>query len=103
MGWQIGVSRTYDCSLGEASATLIGDGLRLWLGELPGGPPEPGGTARTVAGTRIEVRSKRPQDRVRLVWQPDDRDHDATVQGRERLRTHWTDVAERLRPLLVST
>ena len=81
---------------------------------------EPGAAYETEAGTAGEIRSFRPQDRVRLTWQPEDWDHDSTVQftvtsapgdrtrvvfHQERLadaaervqqRTHWQGVMDAL-------
>jgi uncharacterized protein YndB with AHSA1/START domain len=123
-GWQIGVSITVDQPAPHVWSRLVGaDGVATWLGpgvELSG---ERGETFETTDGVTGEVRSFRPGDRVRLTWQPDDWDHETTVQialddrgdrtgvrfhqerlsgaaEREAQRRHWKQVAERLRPIL---
>jgi uncharacterized protein YndB with AHSA1/START domain len=125
-GWQIGVSFTIDQPTAHVWDRLVSlDGLGVWLGdgvELTGGPGQP---YQTADGTQGEVRTYRPNDRVRLTWRPDGWDHETTVQvaladkgaktgvrfhqerlssaeERERQRLHWKDVAEKLRPLLES-
>ena len=109
-GWQIGVSRTLPCSLEEAWALLTSDeGRAVWQA-----PDD---------GTAGEVRSLRPLDRMRLTWTPAGWDHDTTVQvvvrpakngtsirfhqermanadERERQRTHWAAVLDRLEALV---
>lgn len=118
-GWQVGVSRTFPVDR-ETAWELLGSpaGMAVWLGEdLP--PLTEGACYRTSAGTRGEVRSVRPLDRVRLTWQPDGRAAPATVQvtvasapggcsvrfhterlasedEREAMRTHWRQVLDRL-------
>ncbi len=126
-GWQIGVSITV-----EAPALLVwerlvsDDGLRVWLGTGIVLGRERGERYETEEGVIGEVRSFRPGDRVRLTWQPEDWDHETTVQialddrgdrtgvrfhqerlagaeEREFQRHHWKAVAERLRPILEAT
>ena len=110
-GWQIGVSRTFDCTVEHAWSVLVGDGLPVWLGAsaLPEGD---------------DLRSLRPLDRVRLIWTPAGWSHDTTLQvavsrsssgktvvnfhqerlagpeEREAQRAHWSAVLDRLAPLL---
>ena len=122
-GWEIGVSRTFPCTVEHAWSVVTGDGLGLWLGahSLPGERGEP---YETADGVRGELRSLRPLDRVRLTWQPPSWSHDSTVQvavsrspsgktvvrfhqermagpeEREAQRAHWSAALDRLTPLL---
>lgn len=121
-GWQLGVSRTIAVSREDVWDFLLGDGLSVWLGETTLGET-PGDPYETADGTRGELRGFRPNDRIRLTWQPADADHDSTVQialrqaktgttivfhherlrsaaERERLLTHWREVADRVRAFL---
>jgi uncharacterized protein YndB with AHSA1/START domain len=120
-GWEIGVSRTLDRPVQEVWDFLTSDaGTAVWLGAGVQRLDEPGAAYETEAGTAGEIRSFRPQDRVRLTWQPEEWDHDSTVQftvtaapgdrtrvvfHQERLadaaervqqRTHWQGVMDAL-------
>ena len=112
-GWEIGVSRTFPCTVEHAWSVVTGEGLAVWLGadSLPDGD---------------DLRSLRPLDRVRLVWRPPGWSHDTTLQvavtpspsgktvvrfhqerlagpdEREAQRAHWSAVLDRLAPLLES-
>ena len=115
-GWQLGVSRTVAAPREAVWSYLLGDGLATWLGETTLGD-SPGDPYETTLGTRGELRSLRPNDRVRLTWRPADADHESTVQialrdaksgttlvfhherlrsseERERLLDHWRAVAD---------
>jgi uncharacterized protein YndB with AHSA1/START domain len=105
-GWEIGVSRTLPVDLEDAWRLLDSDeGRAIWLGE--GEAPHG------------EVRSRRPEDRIRVTWQPAGRETPATAQvvlregasgtrlnfhteklesaeDRERVREHWKGVLDRL-------
>lgn len=120
-GWEIGVSRTVDHPVEEVWDFLTSAaGVAVWLGPGVRRLDEPGTAYATGAGTVGEVRSFRPQDRVRLTWRPPDWDHDSTVQvavraapgmrtmvrfhqerladagERERQRAHWQSVMSAL-------
>lgn len=108
-GWQIGVSRTLDHHLERVWAFLTSDaGRAVWLGAGVGVLQEKGQRYETADGTVGEVRSVRPQEKLRLTWRPPGWDHDSTVQvavvpqgqGRTVLRFHQerlADAAERTR------
>lgn len=123
VGWEVGVSRTFACSLQRAWDVVSAEGLATWLGEAPDAVWEPGASYETTDGTRGQVRSYRELDRIRLTWQSEDWDHEATVQvaltggdgkatvrfhterlaseaERERMRTRWKGVLDALAPLL---
>lgn len=119
-GWQIGISRTFPVEVQTAWELLTSPaGLELWLGQGVPTPLTKGASYRTSDGTRGEIRSVRPLDRVRLTWQPEGRAAPATVQlallpsprgcsvrfhtehlvseqERESMRTHWCKVLDRL-------
>ncbi|MGH1561865.1 SRPBCC domain-containing protein [Mumia sp. DW29H23] len=96
-GWQIGVSKTVDHPAHEVWAFLVSPaGTDLWLGHDVVLAAERGTRYETREGTTGEIRSFRPQDRVRLTWRPRDADHDTVVQvvvsdsgpGRSMIRFH---------------
>jgi uncharacterized protein YndB with AHSA1/START domain len=120
-GWQIGVSITVRRNAVDVWDYLMSrDGLAAWLGhgvEFHGGKGEP---YETGEGTHGELRSYRPLDRIRLTWQPQDWDHETTVQiaiddkgdrtrvvfhqerladaeERRRQRDHWKAVSDKVR------
>lgn len=79
-GWQVGVSRTFPIALDAAWEFLVSStGLQVWLGEITA-PLAKGAEFATRDGTKGEVRSLRPRDRVRLTWKPDRRQRPATIQ-----------------------
>jgi uncharacterized protein YndB with AHSA1/START domain len=118
-GWEIGVSRTLPLPVEEVWDFLTSPaGSAVWLGAGVQRLDEPGAAYETEAGTAGQVRSFRPQDRVRLTWRPVEWDHDSTVQftvtpvagdrtrvvfhqerlvdaaERERQREHWQGVMD---------
>ncbi len=119
-GWQIGVARTVQADFDDVWDYLISsEGLTTWLGEGIATPLEVGQQYRTAENVRGEIRSLRPHDRVRLTWQPANRDDHATIQialtpaktgctirfhterlsdrdERERMRSHWRRIADEI-------
>lgn len=118
-GWQIGVSRTVSHPVERVWDLLTSaKGTALWLGSGVTVDPEAGQGYETAEGTVGETRSHRFQDRIRLTWQPEDWDHETTVQAavvangsdrtmirfhqermasaeeRERQRAHWRAVMD---------
>ena len=117
-GWQIGLSRTMPVELDEAWAYLTSaEGLAVWLGAGVQPPLERGDEYETDDGTRGDVRSVRPDDRIRVSWQPPDRADHAILQvalspaatgctfrfhaerlydndEREHMRRHWAAIAD---------
>jgi hypothetical protein len=117
-GWQLGVRTTVPATRQEVWDYLLGEGLPVWLGCTELGC-EPGDVYRTEDGTRGELRSLRPGDRVRLTRRPAGADHEAILQialadaksgttivfhqdhlgdaaEREALLPHWRTVADRV-------
>lgn len=79
-GWEVGAQRTYRVSPQTLWEFLTSaEGLQIWLGDIAK-LPLPGESFVTATGTRGEVRSVRPLDRVRVTWQPPDRDAPAVLQ-----------------------
>lgn len=70
-GFQVGVQRTLPVSAAAAWRLITSnDGVRSWLGEVETGELAPGTRYRTASGTQGEFRVVKPNDRVRLTWQP---------------------------------
>lgn len=127
VGWQIGVSRTFDIGPEAAWEYLVSPaGLGLWLGEGIAAPLKKTNRYTTTDGTSGEVRSFRPGERMRLTWHPAGRDEPATVQvtvrpsargcsvrfhtehlsneqDREAMRRHWSGALDRLGNALASS
>lgn len=80
-GYQVGVQRTLPVGREPLWDRLVGPaGLRAWLGDVEAFEPTPGYRYETAAGTTGEVRTVRPAERLRLTWQPADRDEPTTLQ-----------------------
>ena len=101
-GWQIGVYTTVGHPAAEVWRALVSpEGLEAWLGagvRFTGSKKEPYRTDDGVAG---ELRSFRPNDRIRLTWRPPGREGDTTVQialedkgGRTGVRFHQERLAD---------
>lgn len=80
-GWQIGVYATVGHPVAEVWRALVSPaGVEVWLGagvRFAGSKKEPYRTDDGVAG---ELRSFRPNDRIRLTWRPPGREGGTTVQ-----------------------
>jgi len=79
-GWEVGVRTTVPVPLGTVWTYLLGDGLKLWLGEIAALPSMKGAKFRTADGVNGVVRSYTDQVQVRISWQPDDWPHDTSLQ-----------------------
>jgi len=115
---EVGLRRTVDAPVEEVWEYFVVDGLTTWLGDTTLGlhKGDPYLTADGVAG---EILSRIDQLRLRLTWQPDDWDHDTTLQvtlmpaasgttigfhqeglatspERERMLSHWTGVLDEI-------
>ena len=118
VGWQLGVRRTVPAAVDEVWEYFVVDGLTTWLGNTTL-PLHKGETYLTADGVKGEIRSRTDQLRLRLTWQPDDWDHDSTLQvtlmpsatgttigfhherlasaeERERMLAHWTAVLDEI-------
>ena len=79
VGWELGVRRTVSAPVDEVWEYFVVDGLTTWLGNTTL-PLHKGETYLTADGVKGEIRSRTDQLRLRLTWQPDDWDHDSTLQ-----------------------
>lgn len=83
VGFEIGVSRTVPLPADEAWRRLTGpDGVRVWLGDLPGLRFEAGERYRLSDGTTGEVRVVVAGERLRVTRRPEGWARAATVQLR---------------------
>lgn len=116
VGWELGVRRTVDAPVEEVWDYIVIDGVTTWLGDTKLGLHK-GDAYETVEGVRGEIRSRTDELRLRITWQPEDWDHDSTVQitltpaasgttiglhqerlasaeEREAMLAHWTGVLD---------
>ncbi|MFI6978364.1 SRPBCC domain-containing protein [Embleya sp. NPDC050154] len=119
-GWQIGVSRTLPHPVPVVWDFISSpEGIAIWLGSGAALAPERGTPYRTDAGAAGEVRGYRPQDRIRVTHGTTTiqvavaptadgartmlRFHQerlASAQERERQRTRWEHVMDRVAGVL---
>ncbi|SMF39973.1 SRPBCC domain-containing protein [Streptomyces sp. Amel2xC10] len=115
-GWQIGVSRTLPHPVAVVWEFVSGpEGLALWLGPGAALTPERGTPYRTAEGVTGEVRGYRPGDRIRVTHGTTTvqvalapaadgartmlrfhQEHLTSAEERERRRTHWQHVMDRV-------
>ncbi|MET8056156.1 SRPBCC domain-containing protein [Streptomyces microflavus] len=115
-GWEIGASRTIHRSPQAVWEFITGpEGAALWLSAEGPLPKEKGAPYRTADGTRGEIRSYHPGDRVRLTHGTSTvqvtvtpgssegravlRFHQerlASAEEREERRTYWKGVLDRV-------
>ena len=80
-GFQVGVQRTIRVEPAALWELLLSpEGRALWLGESEAFDAEPGANYETADGTTGEVRTVKPGERLRMTWQPADRDAPTTLQ-----------------------
>lgn len=79
-GWEVGVRTTVAAPVATVWQFLLGEGLRIWLGEIAALPTENGAGYATKDGVRGSIRSHTANSKIRLSWQPDDWPHDSVVQ-----------------------
>ncbi len=121
-GFEVGVQRTLPVAAETLwSFMLSPQGLLLWLGgEIGQFPQDKGEKFKTTNGFEGELRSITPGRKLRLTWQPPERDRPTTVQiyvidqgksaslrfhqekldsadEREKMRVRWQRVAEEIR------
>lgn len=102
VGWNIGVSKTVPYPIEAVWELLTSpEGIAIWLGDGVASIGGKGDRYETTSGTKGEIRSNRPHDRMRLTWRPADWDHDTTMQvavvaqaGRTLLRFHQEWLAD---------
>ena len=76
---ELGLRRTVGAAVDEVWEYFVVDGLATWLGDTTL-PLHKGEKYLTTDGASGEILSRTDQLRLRLTWQPDDWDHDSTVQ-----------------------
>jgi uncharacterized protein YndB with AHSA1/START domain len=76
---ELGLRRDVDASVDEVWEYFVVDGLATWLGDTTLGLHK-GDTYLTADGVAGEILSRTDQLRLRVTWQPDDWDHDSTLQ-----------------------
>jgi uncharacterized protein YndB with AHSA1/START domain len=79
-GWEVGVRTTVAAPIEVVWAYLLGEGLRIWLGDIEALPMLEGEAYQTRDGVRGIIRSRTEGVRVRLGWHPEDWPHDTTLQ-----------------------
>ncbi|MEX2536911.1 MAG: SRPBCC domain-containing protein [Trueperaceae bacterium] len=119
-GFQVGAQRTIDSPAERVWEWLTtAPGRDVWLGKVDELPLEKGRRYETVSGTSGEIRAIRPNQRVRLTWQPNGWPRPSTMQvsvtpkegrctvgfhheklpdanARQAMRAHWTEVLDQL-------
>ena len=78
-GLELGLRRDVDAAVDEVWEYFVVDGLTTWLGDTTLGLHK-GDTYLTADGVAGEILSRTDQLRLRITWQPDDWDHDSTLQ-----------------------
>ena len=123
-GWEIGVRRTFPVGTDKAWELLMTQpGLGYWLGHGVEPRFKKGDTYETKEKTTGDIRSFSEGSTIRLTWQPSKWDFASTLQirvapakkgatisihheklengdQREAMRTHWSDVLDKLENLL---
>ena len=126
VGVEIGARETFATASQRAWDMITSDeGLKLWLGDVPGFHLEKGETYQTTEGTAGEVRVVNPGGHLRLTWRPRDWQNASTIQvrviprgakttisfhqehlpgakEREQMRQRWHRVLEQMQILLNS-
>jgi len=82
-GFQIGVRRTLSLEKARIWTYLISPaGLSIWLGKLNQLELTPKSPYRTEEGTVGEMRVVKPNEQIRLTWQPEGWEKPSTIQIR---------------------
>lgn len=83
VGFQIGVRRTFAVSPQRAWEILTSaEGIKLWLGDVPGLRLEQGALYKTRDGVQGEIRVVNPGGHFRLTWRAKGREKASTIQVR---------------------
>jgi len=115
---ELGLRRTVDAPIDEVWEYFVVDGVSTWLGNTTLGLHK-GDRYLTADGVAGAVLSRTDQLRLRLTWQPDDWEHDSTLQvtlmpadsgttigfhheglasaaEKDRMLAHWTAVLDEI-------
>lgn len=80
-GYQVGAQRTYPISRDQLWKYLTNDaGIARWAGAEVEISFHPGEQFKTADGTTGEIRTMKEEERIRMTWQPADRDRSTTLQ-----------------------
>jgi uncharacterized protein YndB with AHSA1/START domain len=79
-GWELGVRQTVAAELSAVWDYLMGDGLKLWLGDIDSLPRQKSAEYATRDGVVGDIRGYADNAKIRLTWRPDDWPHDTTLQ-----------------------
>lgn len=83
VGWQVGVRKTFAISPAAAWELITSEeGMRAWLGELPGFQPDKGAAYQLDDGTHGEITVYEPGSHLRLTWLPPGYSRSAIIQVR---------------------
>jgi uncharacterized protein YndB with AHSA1/START domain len=123
-GFEIGIRKSFEIPVEEAWCLVTSpDGLKAWLGDVPGLAFTRGERYSTADGASGEIRSVTPGRRIRLTWQPFGWPKPSTLQltivpsteksaisfhqeklvdekQREEMRHHWKQVLGKLEELI---
>ena len=89
-GWELGVRTTVAAPIPVVWQYLMGEGLRVWLGDIDELPTEKGAAYATADGVTGTVRGYKAESKLRISWHPDDWPHDSILQltVKESVRNH---------------
>ena len=79
-GWELGVRTTVAAPIPVVWHYLMGEGLKVWLGEIDELPTEKGAAYATADGVTGTVRGYKAESKLRISWHPDDWPHDSILQ-----------------------
>ena len=119
-GFEVGVQKTVNLSLQETWRLITSEtGIKLWLGEVDDMELAMGKILHTIDGASAEIRSIKPEERIRIKWQPRDeiipstfqitltpakdktsiRVHHENLSGetsRSEMQVHWRNILDRI-------
>lgn len=82
-GYQVGIQRTVSVPQDEHWDLLLSEaGLATWLGEIESCTIGPGASYETADGITGEIRAVSEGERLRMTWQPPNRETSTTLQLR---------------------
>lgn len=79
-GWEVGVRQRVDAPLDAVWTYLIGDGLKVWLGDIDALPTQKRAPYSSRDGVTGTILGYTEGQRIRLAWQPEDWPHPTTLQ-----------------------
>jgi len=83
VGFEIGVRKMFDVSPAEAWRVITSEeGVRVWLGDVPGLRWEVGSEYQTANGATGKIRVLEPGSHFRMTWQPPEWEKASLIQVR---------------------